>query len=176
MKIVRFLNSPVYCTSLKLYGGSFFVWPKYKKSETLDYIYNYNYAVNLADSAQAGSLCRPAMHVSFDGSNVKRYDVIFGEYVFVEIPDLVVHSGEPLTLDVKERSKINSQIRYPSGPVGQSLLKVYMPNNVTISSEAALNLYGRGKYMFLWVQKYIVYLFILADFTNIYDEKCVNIG
>jgi len=88
------------------------------------------------------------MHVSFDGSSVKRYDVIFGEYVFVEIPDLVVLGGEPLTLDVKERSKINSQIRYPSGPVGQSLLKVYMPNNVTISSEATLNLYGSGKYLF----------------------------
>ena len=66
---------------------------------------------------------------------------MFADYVFVELPEVAISRIDPRRLDMKDNTTIESAVVLPSGPVGPSLLKVYMPNNKT-EGDGSNNLYG----------------------------------
>ncbi|XP_052780553.1 uncharacterized protein LOC128217439 [Mya arenaria] len=102
--------------------------------------------MKVAASARLGSLCRPSINTTYTDGNTNSSDVLLGEYVFLELPELEVFPGNPSNLDMKERSRLTSRIHFRSGTLGPSLYKVYMPNNVTITPDA-VNMYEEEPFL-----------------------------
>ncbi|XP_053377895.1 uncharacterized protein LOC123528646 [Mercenaria mercenaria] len=88
--------------------------------------------LHVTDSASLGSMLRPMMYISLFLEDRAFYQSnIFGDYVFMELPDVKVSVPEPRALDMKEKASIMLDVFLPTTPLKPSLLNVYMPKNLS---------------------------------------------
>lgn len=66
---------------------------------------------------------------------------IIGDYVYLSTPAVIVSDGDARFVEMKEKTTIETKILFPAGPMEASVLKIFMPNNIS-DSKPDVELYG----------------------------------